>query len=126
MRRWLLIAALFACGCHSAPKKRAEPLVGWRPIAAWSGHGNAQTESFNIETGGWRIRWETKNEPDSGEFRIRVHSAVSGRPMMMAVEHRGSGHDIAYVTEDPRLYHLMIESQGDWSITIEESVVAYP
>ena len=53
-----------------------------------------------------------------------VHSAVSGRPIEDAVQHNGDGHGIAYVTEDPRLYHLVIDSAGlDWSIKVEEAVV---
>jgi hypothetical protein len=40
------------------------------------------------------------------------------------VEHQGDGHGVAYVTEDPRLYHLVVESGGvDWSIKVEEAVV---
>ena len=36
----------------------------------------------------------------------------------------GNGRGVAYVTEDPRLYHLVIESGGvDWSIAVEEAVV---
>jgi len=54
-----------------------------------------------------------------------VHSAVSGRPLALAVEHRGVGHDTAYVNEDPRLFHLVIESTNlDWAVTIEEAVIA--
>jgi hypothetical protein len=55
---------------------------------------------------------------------VVVHSAVSGRPLQEAVEHHGDGRGIAYVTEDPRLYHLVINSGGlDWSIKVEEAVV---
>jgi len=114
-----------ACGTKPAAKT---PLVGWRPIDTFSGHGNAQTESFNIETGAWRIKWEAKNEtsPGTGLLLVTVHSAVSGRPIAQAVEHRGPGHDIAYVTDDPRLYHLVIESHDvDWSLKVEEAVTAY-
>jgi hypothetical protein len=87
-----------------------------------------QTESFNIESGQWRIKWGTANEnpPGSGTFRVTVHSAVSGRPLVVAVEHRGTGHDVAYVNEDPRLYHLVIESRGvDWSVSVEDSSIGY-
>jgi hypothetical protein len=53
-----------------------------------------------------------------------VHSAVSGRPLQEAVEHHGDGHGVAYVTEDPRLYHLVVDSGGvDWYIAVEEAVV---
>jgi hypothetical protein len=49
---------------------------------------------------------------------------VSGRPLQEAVEHQGDGRGVAYVTEDPRLYHLVITSGGvDWSIQVEEAVV---
>jgi hypothetical protein len=87
-----------------------------------------QTESFNIESGQWRVRWATSNEnpPGSGTFRVTVHSAVSGRPLGVAVEHRGTGRDIAYVNEDPRLYHLVIESGGvDWWVSVEDSSIGY-
>lgn len=126
---YVVVAALLSCACQSESTPVIKPVgVGWRPVAAFSGHGNSQTESFNVDTGQWRIKWDTKNEtsPDSGTFRVMVHSAVSGRPMMLAVEHRGAGHDVAYVNEDPRLYHLVIESEDlDWSLKIEEAVVAY-
>ena len=39
-------------------------------------------------------------------------------------KHQGNGHGVVYVTEDPRLYHLVIDSGGvDWSIAVEEAVV---
>ena len=135
----LAMAALFGCGRGPDPKTEAPqsqapkaaakpPTVGWRPIASFSGRGDSQTESFNIESGQWRIKWVTRNEtaPEAGTFKVTVHSAVSGRPLMLAVDHRGAGHDTAYVNEDPRLYHLVIESANvDWSVSIEESVYAY-
>ena len=99
--------------------------IGWRRIESFSGQGNSQTQSFNIESGQWRIKWETSHETAAGKgfFRVTVHSAVSGRPLMLAVEHRGVGHDTAYVNEDPRLFHLVVESSDlDWAITVEEAV----
>ena len=128
----LLIAAIFTqgialIGCKSAAKPEPKPRpVGWRHIGDWSGRGSTQTESFNIEGTLWRIRWETKGEetPGTGTFVVMVHSAVSGRPIALGVEHNGNGKDTAYVSEDPRLYHLVIESSGvDWSFTVEEAVV---
>jgi hypothetical protein len=85
-----------------------------------------QTESFDIDSTQWRIKWETKGAaaPGVGSFHMVVHSAVSGRPIMDAVQHQGDGHGIAYVTEDPRLYHLVIDSKGvDWYIAVQEAVV---
>ena len=128
----LIVAMLAAGACRSQSKPKVESqaaTVGWRPVESFSGHGNTQTQSFDIGSGQWRIKWETKNEmpPGTGTLQVTVHSAVSGRPLVLAVDHRGVGHDIAYVNEDPRLFHLVIESSNvDWSVAIEEAVVAGP
>ena len=125
MRLAALLAAVLLAACHSAPKPT---LIGWRPIVTFSGHGDSQTESFNIETGQWRIKWTTSNENPSGSgtFRVTVHSAISGRPLLVAVEHKGVGKGVAQVTEDPRLYHLVIDSAGvDWTVSVEEASVSY-
>lgn len=124
----VLLAAAVASACRPAPKPQAIA-IGWRPLGTWSGRGDEQTDSFNIETGQWRIKWETRNEtaPGAGHLRIEVHSSVSGRPLGEAIEHHGIGHDIAYVNEDPRLFHLVIESANeDWTVSVEEGVVGVP
>ena len=126
----LIVAALAmaACRSQSQPKVESQPAaVGWRPVESFSGRGSAQTQSFEIESGQWRIKWETKNEmpAGTGTFQVTVHSAVSGRPLALAVDHHGVGHDIAYVNEDPRLFHLVIDSSNvDWSVAIEEAVAS--
>jgi hypothetical protein len=123
---FLLLMAAVITGCRSTPRPESRSQVGWRPIGKWTGRGDSQTDSFNIESTQWRIKWETKGAPSPGAglFHVVVHSAVSGRPLQEAVEHRGDGRGVAYVTEDPRLYHLVIESSGvDWSIAVEEAVV---
>jgi hypothetical protein len=123
----LSLLLLAAWGCRSAPHRESQRTqIGWRPIGKWSGRGDTQTESFDIESTEWRIKWETKGAtaPGSGSFHVVVHSAVSGRPLQEAVQHQGDGHGIAYVTEEPRLFHLVIDSGGvDWSIAVEEAVV---
>jgi hypothetical protein len=122
-------AVLLNGACRSESKPPAKPAaVGWVPIALFSGHGDEQTESFNIESGQWRIKWKTTNEmpPGAGTLRVEVHSAVSGRPLATAVEHRGTGHGTAYVNEDPRLFHLVVDSSNiDWSLAIEAAVPNY-
>jgi hypothetical protein len=118
--------ALFAIGlgaCQHRPQPKQA--IGWRPIGSWSGHGNAQTDSFNIDSGQWRIKWSTTNEKPTGAgtFRATVHSAVSGRPLMEAVVHEGPGHGTAYVNEDPRLFDIDVESvDEDWTVAVEEAV----
>jgi hypothetical protein len=122
--RAVLLAALVCGACRTEPKASIQKtLVGWRPVGSFSGRGNSQTESFNIESGQWRIKWKTTG---TGMFVMTVHSAVSGRPLGVPVEHRGTGHGTAYVNEDPRLHDLVIESSDvDWSVAVEEAVVGY-
>ena len=129
MLKGLILAALLAAAaCRTPSPTGPKPgTVGWRPIATWSGHGDTQTESFNIESGEWRVRWQTtrENPPGAGTFRVTAHSAVSGRPIQLVVDHQGVGHGIGIVTDDPRLYHLVIESANlDWSIVVDEAVFA--
>lgn len=127
--RVTFLAALLSvsAACRHAPKPELKTVaIGWRPAGSWSGHGNAQTESFDIQSGQFRIQWDTSHEtaPGTGVFRVTVHSAVSGRPMGVVVDNRGVGHDTAYFTDDPRIYHLVIESANvDWSIHVDEAVV---
>ncbi len=94
-------------------------------MGSWTGRGDEQTESFDIDSTQWRIKWITKGaaSPGAGLFHLVVHSAVSGRPIQDAVQHQGDGSGVVYVTQDPRLYHLVIDSDGlDWSIKVEEAV----
>ena len=86
-----------------------------------------QTEPFISDTGSLRLRWETRNEtaPGAGTFRVTLHSDVSGRPLLVAVDKRGEGRDTAYVTEDPRSFFLAVESANlDWTVAAEEGVAA--
>ena len=120
----LAATALGSWGCrseHKADAKRAP--VAWQRVGSWSGRGNAQTDSFDIGFSQCRIRWETRDEraPGAGTFRVTVNSAVSGRELALAVDHRGVGHDLAYVGVDPHFSYLVIESSNvDWSVTVEE------
>jgi hypothetical protein len=123
----LLIATLALVACREQHPAEKHTRILWKPVGSWSGHGNTQTDSFEMEAGNWRVKWETHNpkDPKAGEFRVAVHSAISGRPLETAVEHRGDGRDIAYVDEDPRVFFLVIDSKDlDWSVTVEERLVA--
>jgi hypothetical protein len=128
VRKALIIAVLLSGACGHGPKPVAKPdLVGWRPIGTWSGQGDEQTDSFEVESGQFRIKWVASNEKPAGTGTLRLiaHSAVSGRPLQVALEqHRGNGRGTAYVNEDPRPFYVVIESKNvDWTITIEEAVV---
>jgi hypothetical protein len=125
--RWLLLAALGAASCRDAAPPAREAAIVWRPLGSWSGRGSMQTDAFISDTGSMRLRWETKNEsaPGAGFFRVTVHSDVSGRPLIQAVDVRGAGGATAYVTEDPRPFFLAVDSANlDWSVAAEEAVAA--
>ena len=129
MRRAVLLVAigllLASCG-RDAPHANI-PTVVWRKLGSWSGRGPMQTEPFISDTGSLRLQWDTRNEtaPGRGIFRVTVHSDVSGRSLVLAVDARGVGHDTAYVTEDPRSFFLSVESANlDWTLTAEEGVAA--
>lgn len=106
--------------------KLKELAMGWRPVLSQTGRGTMQTESFQIDTGQWRIKWSAAEEAaaPADQLRVGVHSAVSGRLMNVAVEHTGAGEGIAYVAEEPRPFFLSIESSGlIWSVQVEEGVL---
>jgi hypothetical protein len=86
-----------------------------------------QTDPFLSDTGSLRLRWETRNEtpPGTGTFRVTVHSDVSGRPLVVAIDARGARADVAYVSEDPRSFFLAVESVNlDWTLAADEGVDA--
>ena len=110
---------------RSRPALPSRQFVQWRPLGSWSGRGNAQTGSFPSVTGSMRVHWRTDHEllADAGTFRLTIHSAISGRPLLLAVDRQGAGHDISYVHESPRIFYGVVESKDlDWSFTVEEAV----
>jgi hypothetical protein len=121
------LVIVFLCGCRKPVAPVPNPLLGWRPIASWSGHADYQTDSFDIGTGQWRIKWETHDQPLEKQktFRVIVHSSVSGRFVETAVDHADVGKGISYIAEDPRAFFLVVESSGlDWKLDVEEGAVA--
>lgn len=82
-------------------------------------------ESFPSDSGMLRMAWKADaialEAP--GGFRVMVHSAISGRPLVVAVDRKGAGSGTAFVGDEPRMYFISIESQGlDWSLTVEERI----
>jgi len=119
-----LTTVVSGCGSQSTPAARQ--VIVWQPVGSWSGHGNVQSESFTSDTGAMRVRWQTSNEvpAHAGAFRLTAHSAISGRPLQLAVDHRGVGGGTSYISEDPRVFYIVVDSANlDWSFTVEEAVV---
>ncbi len=121
----LLLATAACSGAADSPAPAARvDAVAWHYLGTWTGRGHKQTESFTSESGTLRARWETRNpEAGGGAFTLTIHSAISGRPLEQIVEHTGAGKGTAYLYEDPRVFHAVVDSHGlDWIVTVEEAV----
>jgi hypothetical protein len=119
--------ALLSASCREDRTRERTPTVVWRKLGSWSGRGSMQTDPFISDTGSLRLRWETSREapPGTGTFRVTLHSDVSGRPLLVAIDVRGVGRDTTYVTEDPRPFFLAVESANlDWTVEADEAVTA--
>ncbi len=120
----LLAACLALIACQSERVVEKQTLL-WKPVNTWSGRTSVQTESFPGQSGAFQIHWESR--PDGtvppGSLRITLHSAISGRPLSVVVEHEGQGRDTAFVSDDPRTFFLVIDAKGtDWTVKVDEGI----
>jgi hypothetical protein len=117
--------ALLTSSCGTPPKPPQKEVVVWKSLGEWSGHGNAQTESFISLTGALRMHWQTKNEAPkgAGTFKLILQSAISGRDLQQPVDEKGLGEGTAYTADDPRAFQITVQSANlDWTFTVEEAV----
>lgn len=49
----------------------------WRQVAAWTGNGIKNTESFDPRSREWKLTWEASGEPLGSILQIVVHDARS-------------------------------------------------
>lgn len=120
-------SATVAGACGARPEPARKEVVLWKQLGSWSGRGNAQTESFVGLTGSLRFRWRTTNEDPKarGRFKLILQSAISGRDLQEPVDEEGPGEGTAYAADDPRVFHMSVESANlDWSFTVEEAAFA--
>jgi len=71
-----------------------------------------------------RVRWQTHGPPaGGGTFKLTFLSAVSGRELAVAADHRGAGSGEFYIPEEPRPAYFLVESTDlDWSFSVDEGV----
>jgi hypothetical protein len=127
---FLLACVLIASACGvqqaAAPHQIPNQEIAWRTVGTYAGHGSEQSASFTSDNGAMRILWEAKPSgaaSSSGTFRITIHSAISGRPLLVAVDHKGPGKGTAFVGEDPRVFFAEVDSHDlDWSFTVQERI----
>jgi hypothetical protein len=123
---WFALVLLSAAACHKPAEKPRGSEVAWRRLGSWSGTGNTQTESFVFESGALRVRWETLNQQSghTGQFRLLLLSAVSGRQLAAPVDERGIGKGESLVAEIPHQAYILVESSYvDWTFTIDEATI---
>ena len=122
---------MFVCasGCRREEVVAAKPApqLLWRAVGSWSGRGNRQTESFTSDSGALRVKWEataaagTASAPAT--FRLIAHSAISGRILQEVVDQDGPGRGTGYVSQDPHVFYMSVESTGlSWKFSVEEGI----
>jgi hypothetical protein len=124
-----VVALLGGCRSHAPETRQVREVDVWKRIGQWSGRGDVQTETFTSDTGGFRVRWETRNEnpPGTGTFKVIFRSNDSGRPIIEAVDVHGVGHATTEVADIVRWYFVTVESAHvDWTLTIDEQVRLHP
>ena len=119
-----LTSGLIGACSSPRPEPPRKEVVVWKQLGSWSGRGNAQTESFVGLTGSLRFHWRTtqENPKGQGRFKLVLQSAISGRALQEPVDEEGIGEGTAYAADDPRVFHVVVESANlDWSFTVEEA-----
>lgn len=108
----------------NAPAPQAPQQTTWRRLGQWSGSGSQQTDSFTSDSGMLRIHWKTTAQPGAaqpGSFVLTLHSSISGRALVTAVDERGAGEKTTFVSPDPHVFFARIEATGlDWQFSVEE------
>lgn len=120
----LLATALAGSACRRERVIEKQALV-WKPVNTWTGRTSVQTESFLGQSGAFQIHWESKPDGTAppGRLRVTLHSAVSGRPLSVVVEHEGYGRDTAFASDDPRTFFLVIDAHGTaWTVSVDEGI----
>ena len=44
-------------------------------------------------------------------FKVAIHSSISGRPLVVPIDHRGPGRGTAFVSEEPRVFFALVTAQ---------------
>jgi hypothetical protein len=122
-----LCSLLLLSSCSQPPAKPAQQTMIWERAGSWSGRGDMETNSFPSSSGYLRFTWETSNEtkPGEGRFKLSLGSSISGRVIMVVVDSKGVGRDVAYVSEEARTFYIKVESANeDWKVIVDEGFAA--
>jgi hypothetical protein len=123
------VCAVAAVSCREraaakAPAPPPQQQITWRKLGEWSGTGSQQTDSFTSDSGMLRIHWKTTAQPGAakpGSFLLTLHSSISGRPLVTAVDEKGPREETTFVSPDPHVFFARIEATGlDWQFSVDE------
>ena len=57
------------------------------------------------------LAYELRRIPKGpGRFKLILQSAISGRALQEPVDEEGPGEGTAYAADDPRVFHILVES----------------
>jgi hypothetical protein len=115
-------------GCSNKASEPQQIVSVTRLAGSWQGRGSGNFGDIPSETGRFRITWQTSNESPAGtgQFKLTMRSAVSGRPMQLVADHQGVGSGTASYDEGPRTYDFLVESANvDWKFQVEETSGAF-
>jgi hypothetical protein len=103
----------------AAHKPTPAPADGeWHEIASWSGTETMATETFDVSSERWRIKWTAKNGEYGGVVQVYVYDDGDNIKALAANTTNG-GSDVSYVEGSGR-HRLMINSvNANWTVTVE-------
>ena len=134
MRRAVLALVVLCAACEHGPQpgvrktRQAATPHTVRQLGSWAGKGNT-TLGFVSESGSFRINWTARSfdAAHPGAFQLTLRSGISGRPMKVIADVRGSGSGTVEFGDDPRMYEFLVESSGaEWSVAVEETFAPQP
>lgn len=92
----------------------------WSRVPGWKGSSIKDTETFNIASDEWRIRWETSSgQTGFTLFQVYVYSA-SSELKSVAANVAAKGGDVSYMRGSGRYYLSIINTTQPYSIVVEQ------
>ena len=102
----------------------SNPEKGWRIVAIINGSASKVSNSFNISSNKWRIKWSyIGNEYSLFSFEVyRIGGNLPVYHLIPVIKPKGS--DVTYIYEGPGEYYMKVNAVNcdKWSIIIEEWV----
>ncbi len=133
MRRFLpigiLLSLLSVTGTTTAQEQVAAlGPSSWGPIDTFSGRTSRRTETFEVGSRVWRIRWEIEAIPGFvPRLDVWAQSVSRPRSRIPVISHDAHGTGTIELTSGPGRFRLEVASvNGEWRLEVEESTAPDP